>query len=183
MREYEFTLKFRLPDVDADPEPLLEALADVGCTDALAGIGQPGRIALDFTREADSAFAAITSALRDIQRAIPGAQLVEASPDFVGLTDIAEIAGFSRQNMRKLMLGNPATFPPAVHEGNPSLWHLASVLAWLRDQQRPVDDALLEVAEVVMGLNLARTTMLLRGNERIGSGFDAFLVRSRSGTG
>ena len=30
MREYEFTLKFRLPDVDADPEPLLEALADVG---------------------------------------------------------------------------------------------------------------------------------------------------------
>ena len=52
MTEYEFTLKFRLPTPDADPESYLPALAEAGCDDALVGIGQPGRIALDFTREA-----------------------------------------------------------------------------------------------------------------------------------
>jgi biotin operon repressor len=29
--------------------------------------------------------------------------LAEAAPDFVGLTDVAELTGMSRQNMRKLM--------------------------------------------------------------------------------
>ena len=156
MREYEFTVKFRLPDASADPEQFIDALAEAGCDDATVGIGHPGRIVLDFTREAENALHAIASAVQAVKDAIPGAELVEASPDFVGLTDVADIAGFSRQNMRKLMLGHPATFPAPIHEGNPSLWHLASVLAWLRNQQRHVDDALLEVAEVAMALNVAR---------------------------
>jgi hypothetical protein len=85
-------------------------------------VGQRGRIALDFARESTSAWAAIASAVQDVKRAIPGAELIEASPDFVGLSDVADIAGFTRQNMRKLMLSNIATFPLAVHEGTPSLW-------------------------------------------------------------
>jgi hypothetical protein len=35
--------------------------------------------------------------------AIPGAMLAEAAPDFVGLTDVAELTGMSRQNMRKTL--------------------------------------------------------------------------------
>ncbi len=164
MNDYEFTLKFRLPDPTADAEAFLEALAEAGCEDALAGIGQPGRIALDFTRRGRSAFDAIASAVRDVKKAIPGIELVEASPDFVGLTDIADLVGFSRQNMRKLMLGHAATFPPPVHEGNPSLWHLASVLAWLDEvQARPVDGALFEVARTAMELNVARQARHLPG--------------------
>jgi hypothetical protein len=164
MNDYEFTLKFRLPDPPADPEAFLEALAEAGCEDALVGIGQPGRIALDFTRRARSAFDAIASAVRDVKKAIPGIELVEAAPDFVGLTDIADLVGFSRQNMRKLMLGHAATFPPPVHEGNPSLWHLASVLAWLDEVQvRPVDGALFEVARTAMELNVARQARHLPG--------------------
>jgi hypothetical protein len=164
MNDYEFTLKFRLPDPAADAEAFLEALAEAGCEDALAGIGQPGRIALDFTRRGRSAFDAIASAVRDVKKAIPGIELVEASPDFVGLTDIADLVGFSRQNMRKLMLGHAATFPPPVHEGNPSLWHLASVLAWLDEvQARPVDGALFEVARTAMELNIARQARHLSG--------------------
>lgn len=144
MNDYEFTLKFRLPAAAADVEAQLGALAAAGCEDALVGIGQPGRIALDFTRRARTAFEAIAAAVRDVKKAIPGAELVEAAPDFVGLTDIADIVGFTRQNMRKLMLGHAATFPAPVHEGNPSLWHLASVLHWLRESQfRPIGDALL----------------------------------------
>lgn len=38
-------------------------------------MGQRGRIALDFTREADSALEAMTSAIRAVNEAIPGATL------------------------------------------------------------------------------------------------------------
>ena len=63
-------------------------------------MGQQGRIALDFNRESRSAYHAIRSALRDVKKAIPKATLIEATPDFFGLTDVAEILGFTRQNMR-----------------------------------------------------------------------------------
>lgn len=81
MNVYEFTLKFRLPESAADAEQYLEALDAAGCDDATVGIGQPGRVALLFDREARSAFHAIASAVRDVKRAIPGAELVEASPE------------------------------------------------------------------------------------------------------
>jgi hypothetical protein len=164
MNTYDFTIKFRLPDPSADPDQYMEALAEAGCDDAMVGIGVRGRIALDFSREARSALAAVSSAVRDVQRAIPGAELVEASPDFVGLSDVAELAGFSRQNMRKLTMTHAATFPAAVHEGTPSLWHLASILAWLReDQKRQVDAELLEVAQANMAFNIAREVRRLPG--------------------
>ena len=163
MSEFEFTLRFLLPEDAPDPESHVEALYQAGCDDGLVGMGRHGHIAVLFAREARSAFHAVTSAVRDVRKAIPGALLVEASPDFVGLTDVADIAGFTRQNMRKLMLANPATFPPAVHDGSPALWHLASVLAWLQDQQRPVDATLLAVARATMKLNLAREARQLPG--------------------
>ncbi len=52
--------------------------------------GLPGRVALSFVREADSANAAMVSALADARRAMPSATLIEAVPDLVGLTDIAD---------------------------------------------------------------------------------------------
>lgn len=164
MPEYAFTLKFRLPATAADPGSHVPALAEAGCDDATVGIGQAGRIALDFVREAGSAQQAIVSATRAVKRAITGAELLEASPDFVGLTDVADLVGCTRQNIRKLMLSNAATFPAAVHEGTQAIWHLRPVLAWFADiQQRPVDQALVDVAEVAMKVNLARQTRRLRG--------------------
>ncbi|MEW3697554.1 DNA-binding protein, partial [Pseudomonas aeruginosa] len=53
--EYIFTLKYQLADDDRDPETLVERLGEAGCDDALIGIGQPGRLALEFTREAENA--------------------------------------------------------------------------------------------------------------------------------
>ncbi len=96
--EYICTLKYRLAERDDDPDVLVERLGEAGCDDALVGIGQPGRLALEFTREADSAEPAVRSALADVKHAIPSARLIEAAPDFVGLTDVAEVAGVSRQN-------------------------------------------------------------------------------------
>jgi hypothetical protein len=164
MAEYEFSLKFRLPDGDADPERFVDALSEAGCDDATIGIGQKGRIALAFVREARSAFKAVVSAVRAVHRAIPGAELIEASPDWVGLTDVADLMGCSRQNMRKLMLSHVATFPAAVHEGSQALWHLRAVLAWFSDfQQREIDRSLVEIAEVTMKVNIAKEARRLPG--------------------
>ena len=155
--EYTFTLKYQLADDDRHPTALVERLGDAGCNDALVGVGQPGRLALEFTREADSAEAAVRSALADVRSAVPGARLIEVAPDLVGLTDVADIVGVSRQNMRKLMQTHPGSFPVPVHEGNSSIWHLADVLAWLQAKGGySLDQGVLEVARVALRVNLAK---------------------------
>ncbi len=155
--EYTFTLKYQLADDDRDPDALVERLGDAGCDDALVGIGQPGRLALEFTREADSADAAVRSALADVRSAVPAARLIEVAPDLVGLTDVADIVGVSRQNMRKLMLAHPGTFPAPVHEGSASIWHLADVLTWLQAKgSYSLAMDVLEVACVALQVNVAK---------------------------
>jgi hypothetical protein len=159
MTEYTFTFKYRLPDSERDMEALVERLGEAGCTDALVGIGTPGRLALEFTREAQSAQEAVRSALADVKAAIPSATLVEALPDLVGLSDVAELVGVSRQNMRKLSLGH-RDFPLPVHEGregSASLWHLFDVLAWLEGRKGyEFDQTLRETAEVTLEVNMVK---------------------------
>ena len=87
--EYPFTLKYALTPADADIDAVMERLGVQGCTDAIAGVGQPGRIALQFTRSANSAQAALQSALTDVAQAIPLAVLVEVDADHLGETDVA----------------------------------------------------------------------------------------------
>ena len=157
MEQYNFTLRFALGKHDADPNLFVDKLFEEGCDDALVGLGRRGHIALDFTREAPTADEAILSALADVQRAIPEAKLVEATPDLVGLTDIANLLGFSRQYMRKLSVEQGAGFPLPVHEGKPAIWHLATVLAWFEDNKtREFDTALAEIARVNMQCNLIK---------------------------
>ena len=160
--EYDFTLKFKLATDDVDVDLLVERLGEAGCDDALVGVGQPGRIALDFTREAKSAEVAIVSALGNVKKAIPDAKLVEVGPDFVGLSDVAEIIGVTRQNMRKLMLAHVTTFPMPIHEGSAAVWHLAPVLKWLKERGTyRFEQAVFEVAYTAMQVNLAKEATLL----------------------
>ena len=79
--EFEFTLKFMLAASAPDADALVELLGAVGCNDALIGIGQAGRIALDFTRDAESAKQAIFIALAEIKCAIPSAKFLEVTAD------------------------------------------------------------------------------------------------------
>jgi len=155
--EYTFTLKYQLADDDRDADALVERLGEAGCDDALVGIGQPGRLALEFTREAADADEAVRSALADVRRAAPSARLIEVAPDLVGLTDVADIVGVSRQNMRKLMLAHQGSFPAPVHEGSASIWHLADVLAWLQAKgSYALAKDVLEVARVALQVNVAK---------------------------
>jgi hypothetical protein len=172
MTEHHFTLRLDTSGVRVTSGEALERLAAAGCDDAIVGIGIPGRLALAFAREDGSAAAAVTSAIHDVLSAVPQAILIEASPDIVGLSDIADLVGRTRQNMRKLLLpvaGSPAggssvagsapageSAPAPLHEGNPSLWHLAVVLEWLRATKAyTVSDDLLELARTTMQVNLA----------------------------
>jgi predicted DNA-binding transcriptional regulator AlpA len=157
MKEYEFTLKFRLPNTTEIPDIYVEKLGTKGCDDALIGIGQNGRIALNFIRVSASAFDAVTSAIIQVREAIPNVRLVEVTPDFVDLSDVAELLGFTRQNMQKIMVNSAARFPEPVHEGKPSIWHLANILIWLKNQESyPVVDNLIELAKTNMQLNIVK---------------------------
>ncbi|MFU8833362.1 MAG: helix-turn-helix transcriptional regulator [Wenzhouxiangella sp.] len=150
---HDFQLIFQLPENAPPANEMVEALAEAGCDDAIVGTGHPGRIALEFSREAENVQQAIDSAIDNVQTALPSAELIEAAPDYAGLTEIAEIIGISRQALRKQML-NRVDFPRPIHCGNPSLWHLAPVLEWLRQQRNyRVDPTLEEIARHNMRLN------------------------------
>jgi hypothetical protein len=156
MAEHQFTLRFDVSAVPITTDEALERLATAGCDDAIVGTGVPGRLAMTFDREGDSAAVAVGSAIRDVTRALPDVRLVEASPDVVGLSDLGAIVGRTRQNMRKLLLPTDGSAPAPLHEGNPSLWHLAVVLEWLRSTKTyVVSDDLLDLARATMQINLA----------------------------
>ncbi|NJS10065.1 MAG: DNA-binding protein [Microcoleus sp. CSU_2_2] len=76
MKEYDFTLKFKLEDSPAGPDDLIERLYAGGCDDALIGVGNKEYIRLNFSREASSAYEAISSAINDVKRVVPGVTLV-----------------------------------------------------------------------------------------------------------
>jgi len=153
--EYIFTLKYCVHHHAGDCEALIDRLFEAGCDDALPGIGKSGRLALEFAREADSATDALESALADVRKAVDNAELVEMLPDYVGLADIAEHVGMSRQNLRKIATKHGATFPAAIHEGNPSLWHLSDALFWLAENGYVADAATLEISAAARELNTA----------------------------
>ncbi len=171
--EYVFTLKYHIGTLD--PDAAIERLGEAGCDDALAGTGQAGRLALAFTRESGHARAAMLSALADVKRALPEARLIEAAPDLVGLTDVANLIGVSRQNMRKLMLGHGTSFPAPLHEGSASVWHLADILAWLKGKGGyAIDEKLAELADSARQINLTKEARQLKPGLR--SEIDALLA-------
>jgi hypothetical protein len=156
MKEYEFTLKFKFSDPNIDPSNYIDALYEAGCDDALIGSGIKGSIAFDFIRESDSAYNAITSAIRDIKSVIPTLELVEASPDFVGISDLANLIGCSRQNIQKMLAKRDSDYPSPVYGSARSIWHLDELLVWLvKHKNYSIDTSLLEIAKTNKILNIA----------------------------
>jgi len=163
MKEYDFTLTFTLPNLK-DSDQYVEALYGGNCDDALIGVGEKGSIALNFIREAETAYQAIHSAINDVRVVIPQAIFSEAKPDLVGISDIAELIGCTRQNVRKL-LKKDASSPSPYYSNSLCLWHLADVLFWLRDYKSyGIDECLLEVSEVNMKLNISANHFKINSN-------------------
>lgn len=156
MNAFEFTLIFSLPrHGDAtDASHYLDALFEAGCDDALIGLGRAGYIALDFSREASNAEAAVNSATANVMAAIPGADLVEAKPDLVGATEIAVLAGCSRQNVRKHLVDKKDA-PPPVYSGSATLWHLSDLVPWIKKHTPlKIKETAAETAKVAFRANM-----------------------------
>ncbi|EAZ92733.1 helix-turn-helix transcriptional regulator [Crocosphaera chwakensis] len=165
MGEYEFTLKFELPDQNIDPEIYIDQLYEPGCDDALIGIGKKGYIALDFIRESETAYLVVSSAMEDVLKVIPQANILEVAPDFVGITDIAKLLGCTRQNIQKLIPKDNAKCPHAVYRGSQSIWHLADILTWLvENKDYQIEESLIEIAQTTRHLNLAKQINKLSPN-------------------
>lgn len=152
-KEYTFTLKYKLPASETSTNELVDMLYTNGCDDALIGTGLPGQIALEFIREAKNADVAIQSAHQDVLKTLPQAQLIEAAPDYAGLTDIAETVSVSRQQMRKIY-EQADSFPTPLHTGKSAIWHLAEVLDWLKENKNySFDEQTHEIARASAKLN------------------------------
>jgi hypothetical protein len=122
----------------------------------LIGVGHPGRIAFEFAREGESAHKAIFGAIKDVKQALPAAEPVETSPGIVGVTDIADIVGCSRQNLRKLLTSCGPGGPVPLHEGKWEVWHLAPVLHWLVNEKGySISSHWLELSEATLKFNAA----------------------------
>ncbi len=132
--EYQFTLHFRLGHTAELNDADLDRLFEAGCDDTSVGLGNPGHVALAFCREAASALEAVAEASAQVLSALPEAELTEAAPDLGGLSDVAELVEVSRQNLRKLMLNHPTSFPAPTHAGSTLLWNMAEVLHWLEQR-------------------------------------------------
>lgn len=160
MKTYQFTLKYRLTDPALNKDALVAHLREAGCGDAVIGLGTAGRITLSFTRKGKNAEETVYLALDAVKQALPMTELIEASPDLMGASEIAELVGKSRQNIRQMMLAN-FDFPKPVHEGaSVTLWHFSEVLEYLRDSKGyQIDAALLEVSIMAQGVNMAKELM------------------------
>ncbi len=168
MNDYEFTLTFSLPASSlpasslpasgGNPEAYLDALFEAGCDDAVIGIGGVGSIALDYGRQAESAASAVQGAIAQVQLAIPGSEFLELKPDLVGITDIAELANCSRQNIRKFVTDSKALFPQPSVSGSVPLWHFYEVANWLinnsRVKSKPHPESI-EISKIAFEINIA----------------------------
>lgn len=73
---HDFTLVYALnPELDSQDE-VLRRLAGSDCADATVGWGRPGHVALAFSREARDRDVAVTLAVAQMARVLPGAELV-----------------------------------------------------------------------------------------------------------
>lgn len=158
MALYNFTLT--LSGVNSHTPGLEDALHRAGCTDALVCFYGTA-VYLEFDRESDSLEQAILSAIDNIESASALNIRVESvDATLVGLSDIAELTGLSRQAVALLKDGarGSGKFPGPVQRitGNSPLWRWKTIVSWLVAEARvAADSPMVEQAEVLDSLNLA----------------------------
>ena len=155
-REHDFSLV--VGGVPALTPEVENALFEAGCDDATLSI-RYGLLYVEFSRSADSLKDALLSAIRDVQKAGIGAEVIRVDAcNLVSAAEIARRIGRSRQLVHQYMTGRrgPGGFPPPechLSEGAP-LWAWCAVSHWLaqNDILRPEDSW---SAEVVAAINNA----------------------------
>lgn len=134
MELYNFTLT--LSGVQMETEGLADALYINGCDDALICY-YGSSVYVEFDREAESLDQAIKSAIDNIETAGIGAVVESVDSALVGLSDIAQLSGLTRQAITLLKDGlrGKGDFPCPVQRisGQSPLWDWSEVAKWLND--------------------------------------------------
>jgi transcriptional regulator with XRE-family HTH domain len=153
MSPYEFSIIASGLDPRADD--FETRFYNAGCDDATISF-QKGHIIVDFSREADSIAAAISSALECVQKA--GAHVDRVEPDpLVSLSDIAARTGLTRAAITQYAKGQRGeNFPSPVARvtSDTSLYDWSKVAAWLFEHEKLSRDKAIE-AEAVKAANEA----------------------------
>lgn len=134
-----FTFTLTLSGVTADTEGLVDTLFAAGCDDALVCFYGKS-VYLEFDREAESLDLAIETAITDIESISLNIKVESIDSALVGLSDIAELTGLTRQAVALLKDGarGKGHFPAPVQRlnGASPLWDWASVAHWLQQNNR-----------------------------------------------
>lgn len=157
MSLYNFTLS--LSGVTSETTGLEDALYKSGCDDALICFYGTA-VYLEFDRESDALDNAVLSAIKHIESAGINARVESVDSALVGLSDIAELTGVSRQAISLLKEGSRGSknFPAPIQriKGNSPLWSWKTVSEWLaRENRIPKDSPLIHHANVLENINLA----------------------------
>ena len=158
MTAHTFTLIIDGPDVTE--EPVVDALFEAGCQDALFGRRDRVQFA-DFDREAPDLVQAIVSALKQVE-SVEGMRVLRVEPeDLVSASVIAQRTGRSRESVRLLVEGKrgPGAFPAPIAwvDAKTRLWHWSDVANWFAEKlDQRVDD--LADAQMIAAVNSSLET-------------------------
>jgi predicted transcriptional regulator len=158
MNVYWFEVELAAPVTEDQIEDLGGVLESGAGIDATVQASEHGGTIM-FSREADDAVQAITSAVRDVEAA--GMQVCGVTEDRVTVAEIAERAGVSVASVRYWIAGErgPGGFPVAkVPRSRASLYSWADVAAWLaRAKLGQVDHVAAECAQACAIIDAALT--------------------------
>lgn len=155
-----FNFTLTLSGVTRHTPGLEDALYAAHCDDALICFYGTA-VYLDFDRQSDTLEQAVLSAVHDIESAPTLSARVESvDAALVGLSDIAELTGVSRQAIALLKDGarGGGQFPGPVQrvKGNSPLWRWQTVVEWLVAEGRVAPDSpVVAHARTLDSLNLA----------------------------
>ena len=156
MPEFDFTLI--LTGITDFTDDQVDALFEAGCDDATVA-QREGRVYITFSREAESAIAAVLSAIGDIRKAAIGASVLRVDTcNLVTQAEIARRLGRTRQSIELYVKGKrgPGGFPaPACNiiEGQP-LYFWCEVAYWAYQNNILSQNANREAQEIAILNNI-----------------------------
>ncbi len=155
MKKYEFSLRFDVSYYEDDLDFIDDQIYEAGCDDVLIRHGRKAEVLIEFARDGLSAIQVLTEAKSQVLSALPKARLLEAKPDFVGPTDIADFYGISRQRVQVIVQSKLANVHAFTIVGNTQIYRLATVIDELaKHVKQDLDDSVREAAFAAMQLNL-----------------------------
>lgn len=153
LNTYEFGLRYDVAKCQLSADAIDDRLYLAGCDDALVRHSKKGELLIEFLRAAPDAKSAFDFAHQQILQALPQAQLLEARPDYVGPTDIAQFFDVSRQRIQLLLKTKAIHVHPLTSVGNTQIFRLSKVIdAFLPLGAKP-NPVIYELAQAARQIN------------------------------